>query len=187
VITEEQVFKAFQHYGTDKLYLHDYVPMYTYMFNRIPPITKILEVGILDGRSLAAWVELFPTAEIAGVDIKDRRVPKRAAHTKRYIGDSTDPSVANIVGTGYDVIIDDGSHDWKDQIKTFDNLESCWKHSYVVEDIYGIRRMNMIIDHLKQKGYNNLVEFKSKEEFVFHYDDGEEPMSFYSLVVYPKS
>ena len=87
MITEQQVFNAFQHYGTDKLYLHDYVPMYTEMFNQIPPITRLLEVGILDGQSLAAWVELFPEAEIAGVDIKDRRVPEHIIHTKRYIGD----------------------------------------------------------------------------------------------------
>ena len=186
MVTEQQVFKAFQHYGTDKLHLHNYVPMYVEMFNRIPPITRMLEVGILDGKSLAAWVELFPEAEIAGVDIKDRRVPERAAHTKRYIGDSTLPDVADIVGTGYDVIIDDGSHEYRDQIKTFDNLEGCWKHAYVVEDIYGIVRMGVIIQHLEDKGYTNLVEFKSKEEFIFHSEHGEEPMSFYSLIVYPK-
>jgi hypothetical protein len=187
MVTEQQVFNAFQHYGTDKLYLHDYVPMYTKMFNQIPPVTRMLEVGILDGKSLAAWVELFPEAEIAGVDIEDRRVPKYITQTKRYVGDSTHSDVADIVGNGYDVIIDDGSHEYKDQIKTFDNLEACWKHAYVIEDIYGERRMNIIIQHLWEKGYDRLVRFKSKEEFVFYTKAGEEPMSFYSLVVYPKS
>ena len=57
--------------GTDKSSeLHNYCEKYEkYLpFNRLEPLT-FLEIGVLDGESLATWREYYPNATIIGIDI----------------------------------------------------------------------------------------------------------------------
>ena len=60
-----------KYYGTDKSdEVHNYCVKYEkYLpFNRYDKI-KILEIGILDGKSLKTWKEYFYNSEIVGIDI----------------------------------------------------------------------------------------------------------------------
>ena len=56
---------------------------------------------------------------------------------------------------GFDIIIDDGSHDPKDQIKSFESLFPSLKCGgvYVVEDIMEPRN-NPFIEYLSGKGFS---------------------------------
>jgi len=127
--------------GTDKnSQCHNYTPYYKLFFEpmRHLPI-KVLEVGIYHGDSLRLWKEYFPNATIYGVDIEDC-----SQHNEdRIITDITDQSSGYSLSMfkarfpSMDIIIDDGSHQCKDQILTFEKLWSSLNSGgfYVCEDL----------------------------------------------------
>jgi len=108
--------------GTDKgtviAEAHGYTVFYERWFDPIreTPL-RLLEIGVCDpsfpGASLNAWHEYFPNAQIFGYDIADttrfrqdrimtfRGDQSSAKDLKRFIEEC---------GSGFDIIIDDGSH-----------------------------------------------------------------------------
>jgi hypothetical protein len=128
-------------HGTDKSSeVHNYCDKYAkyFDFERYSEI-KILEIGVLNGKSLDTWKEYFYNAKIVGLDID----PKCAQYTQENlsieIGDQTDAqflkSVVDKHGP-FDLIIDDGSHMNDHVIFTFKELFPTLKSNgmYVVED-----------------------------------------------------
>ena len=110
-------------YGTDKvddnhtLMGRNYCDVYDMWFDKKrDTVEKFVEIGIRGGHSLRMWKEYFPNAEIIGIDI--------------------DPNCKQHEGE-YDILVDDGSHITKHQIKTFDCLyENCKSGGYyVIEDL----------------------------------------------------
>ena len=64
--TLEQILNL---YGSDKSTKHYYHTIYEPYFEKIRyDKINILEVGILDGKSMLAWLEYFPNAEIYGIE-----------------------------------------------------------------------------------------------------------------------
>jgi hypothetical protein len=104
-----------------------YFPIYSRHFApyRGRPV-RILEIGIYRGGSLDMWHWYFgPQVTLVGVDIDEAA---RAATDPRHaveIGDQTDPeflrSVAERHGP-FDIIIDDGGHEMRQQIVTAETL-----------------------------------------------------------------
>jgi hypothetical protein len=88
---------------------------------RRQPLT-LLEIGVLRGQSLSAWLEYFPSARVIGVDTFGR-VPAEAVpvlsdpRVTWFACDSTKtaPKVTA------DIIIDDGYHTPEAQLETFNN------------------------------------------------------------------
>lgn len=134
-------------YGTDKL-THGYIPFYEQNLPKTPK--RILEIGVKEGRSLAMLAEYFPDAEIHGLDLFEENNSFDAMKLCR------DGKVENIerifLHTGnqcnwrileqlrkydFDVIIDDGSHNSRDQLMTFFGLFN-GKH-YFIEDLHCCR------------------------------------------------
>jgi len=101
----------------------------------------MLEIGVLDGKSLATWNEYYPHALIYGLDIDPTCVRFENERTKVFIGSQADVAVladiCNQVPEGFDVIIDDGSHYVRHVISSFGGLFGHLKPGglYVIEDL----------------------------------------------------
>jgi hypothetical protein len=141
----------FAKYGTDKLELaHVY---HALLYFRRHEIRSVLEIGIgamcsmrgyaaphyLPGGSLRAWRDWLPNASVLGLDIRDETL-FREDRISTDVCDSTDAvSVRRVLADQtFDLIIDDGAHEWEAQLKT---LTNCYPHLradglYVIEDIY---------------------------------------------------
>lgn len=120
---------------------------YLYTYDNILPEFKpkpirLLEIGVQNGGSLEVWAKYFQAAQqIIGCDVhqdvgtltfKDPRI-------RAVVGNATDPETLQTVdpeSTGFDVIIDDGSHISKDIIQSFALLWPSVRPGglYVVED-----------------------------------------------------
>lgn len=132
-------------YGTDKS-THTYngvtyLDVYNRYFQDIRNDVKVfVEIGILNGRSLKMWEEYFPNATIYGIDINPLCKQFESGRVKIFIGDQNDDNFLNeikyVIGN-IDVLLDDGSHITKHQIKTYDILyPSVVKGGfYIIEDL----------------------------------------------------
>ena len=88
------------------------------------PIT-LLEIGLGAGGSLNMWRDVFPQANIFGIDIDQRCAAYGGDRTKVFIGSQGDEAFLKSVGEEIgpiDIIIDDGSHQHPHQILTATTL-----------------------------------------------------------------
>ncbi|MBP7066216.1 hypothetical protein [Ferrovibrio sp.] len=132
-------------YGASKLY-SDYLRRYHAIFeSRRNDFRRVVEIGLQRpgqvGSSVHMWAEYFPNATIFGLDINPACQDLGGGRVNISIFDSTDKAaVAAFVekhGAEFDLIIDDGSHWFQDQINTFHNFFPHLKRGghYVVEDL----------------------------------------------------
>ena len=112
---------------TDKI-KHGYLPFYKTIFKE-KEIKSVLEIGVQKGYSILLWREMLPDAKIVGVDINEPPVSGCicADATKAFPG----------MEGPWDLIIDDGSHLYKDIVASFKLL---WPYLnkggyYVIEDV----------------------------------------------------
>lgn len=129
--------------GTDKSSeIHNYCEKYEKWlpFNRLEPLT-ILEIGVLDGASLATWREYYPNAKIVGIDIMEscKQYENQANEIFVEIGSQDDAEFLRRVSEKwgpFDLIVDDGSHINRHVIASFNSLIDYLKPEgvYVVED-----------------------------------------------------
>ena len=97
---------------TDK-FANGYIPAYLELAARYGPAARVLEIGVLYGASLRLWQELFPQGLIAGADSNseatwpDGTVRIVANQATDYIAEQA----AAASPEGWDLIIDDASHD----------------------------------------------------------------------------
>ncbi len=120
--------------NTDKLVDHSYVPLYETLFEalREQPI-RLLEIGVLHGGSLLAWLEFFPAARILGLDLSP---PSNLRHERLTLiaGNQTDETLLRSLGE-LDIVIDDGSHIPGEQALSYRILRDHTSYCYCVEDI----------------------------------------------------
>ena len=120
----------------------DYLRRYWLFFKDVRlDVKKVVEIGVASGASLRMWAEFFPDAKICGIDVD----PSCRIHTQDRItvtvADSTNPNdmgrFAADLGSEIDIVIDDGSHWYLDQIKSFKNLFPHVVHGgfYSIEDM----------------------------------------------------
>ena len=161
---------------------------------------NILEIGVERGDSLRMWREYFTNASICAIDLHDRNIS--VDNTEILIGDQSDhsflQSVVNKYGT-FDIIIDDGSHQSKHIITSFNFLFNHLSDNgiYVIEDLqtsyqprYGGSRFNLI----KKKSSMNFIksladsinyEHKDKPFFKRNTFDGcIKSISFYQNIAF---
>lgn len=119
-------------YGTDKLD-HGYIPFYETHLPKNPK--KILEIGVKEGKSIRMWREYFPDAEIHGLDLfAEFPVPEISGVTF-WTGNQLDYNIlAKLRNENFDLIIDDGSHNSRDQMISFYGLFT--RGHYFIEDIH---------------------------------------------------
>ena len=114
---------------------------------------NILEIGVDNGDSLRIWREYFSKANICGIDIHKKNFEIK--DTNILQGDQSDRNFLNKLVTEYkyfDIIIDDGSHQAKHIIASFNYLFPYLSDNglYIIEDLqtsyiprYGGSRINL--------------------------------------------
>jgi hypothetical protein len=196
------LFELVEKYGTDKT-LSKYTYTYDELFNNIKyKTTSILEIGLgtlnpsipssfsgntqhfshyKPGGSLRVWRDFFSNAQVYGVDIaKDCMFTEE--RIKTFLFDSAEKEYCDyyLDNLEFDIIIDDGNHDPKYQVKTLKNLFPKLKENgiYIIEDIGGYQGTEeLLIEYLDEfksvtKGYNivnkgnHIVIVKTKKEVV---------------------
>ena len=100
---------------------------------------EILEIGVLGGASLRTWEEYFPNSRISGLDISPDAKKEESTRIKIELLDQS--NVAQLTSYAkkrkFDIIIDDGSHVWGHQIKTFRSFFPILNRRglYIIEDL----------------------------------------------------
>ena len=128
-MTPEQVLWLFDECHTDKGSGHGYHTVYA---DILPDIQSVFEIGVCGGASMQAWLNLFPTAKVYGIDIS---MPKLIEHERLTL---IHQDILEFDPSGYpnfDLIIDDGSHITSDILAAWDKLKSKFNHFYIIEDV----------------------------------------------------
>ena len=128
-------------YGTDKTSeCHNYCVKYEkYLPMKRYEKLNVLEVGVLNGKSLKMWKDYFYNSNIIGIDINPDCGVYVEDRISIEIGSQTDIEFLSKVSEKhgpFDLIVDDGSHMNSDVITTFDFMFDKIKSNgvYVVED-----------------------------------------------------
>jgi spermidine synthase len=128
--------------GSDKNTAHSYGEMYEHLFKRHRLTVKnMLEIGIFRGASLNAWAQYFENATIYGADIDPniKNLLWTSPRIKPLLMDATNEELIkqNFGDLKFDIIIDDGSHMFAHQKKSFNILKNYLAPGgyYVIEDI----------------------------------------------------
>lgn len=123
--------------GSDK-WLCGYGPLYeAYVFTRVlrtEPV-RILELGVHNGASMRLWEELYPQAQIVGLDIEPRCIEYTSERTRIVIGNQTNEALLRGLGS-FDLVVDDCSHEVGDMTRSFEILWSATNNVYVIEDCH---------------------------------------------------
>lgn len=121
---------------------HNFLVFYERFFRdlREVPGLRLLEIGVYAGASIRTWEEYFPTASIVGADVNPDALQYASARTTIEIADQS--NIADLIRLAtthgpFDILLDDGSHQWDHQITTFRTLYPFLKPGgyYVMEDI----------------------------------------------------
>lgn len=189
-------------YGTDKASnLHNYTRWYEKLLPTPDKNISLLEIGVSDGKSLRMWREYYPNASIEGVDI-DISLCQPIKGVLLLEADQKHLSFGELVK--FDVVIDDGSHRWEDQIASF---KSIWAHVnpggvYVIEDLHtsylmafgepgGLSAMNflhLLMDDVGMYGAGGLGDVRNcqgySEDILNIYQKTVESMMFYPSICF---
>jgi hypothetical protein len=151
---------------TDKGTYHNYIQeYYTNIFSDIRNESlKILEIGVLDGKSMKFWNDWFTSAEIIGVDINQQSKPFIDANGYKVIwGDAYNQTFTELFQNSYfDFIIDDGPHTLDSQLYTATNYFEKLKINglLIIEDIFDFNFVDEIQNHVKTILPHDSYEFK---------------------------
>jgi predicted O-methyltransferase YrrM len=146
---------------TDFRHCHPYTLFYDGLFkNKKNDKLEIAELGILEGSSLRMWQEYFTNANIYGFDnsnwfinnFKERYNNDRI--TLDIIDVTSKDSIANTfasINTQYDIIIEDTTHQFEDQIRVIENVYQYLKPGgiLIIEDIFKSYNENDYMDRLQ--------------------------------------
>ncbi len=141
--------------GSDKESNHHYGDVYESLFTdkHVPYDTRrnvslVMEVGVTDGSCLLAWRDVFPHAQIVGMDIHPSYIAQGCVKERIefHLGDQRSRADCEraVAGRQFDLIVEDATHVLENTLLT---LLFLWPHIrpgglYVVEewaDIGGLR------------------------------------------------
>ena len=175
---DKKLTELMNYHGSDKggrTGEHNYSDFYSEIFlNNKNDIKNFLEIGLgtnnislqsnmgkngIPLASLRAWKDYFPNANIYGADI-DRKILKNENRIKTFYVDQTDPNTifdlfSQIKVKEFDVIIEDGLHEFSANICFFENSIKYLSKTgiYIIEDIY-YKDYEKFINYFKKKEYN---------------------------------
>ncbi len=159
------------HYDTDKSsqrmnvsggrHCHPYTLFYHSVFRskQNAPLT-IAELGILDGASLLMWKDYFPQATLYGFDVSLGLINQfklKYGNDRTHLGMLDVKDLSSIVeafrstGVQFDLIIDDTTHQFEDQLKVIEAVHPYLKPGgmLIIEDIFLAYNEQDYIDRLK--------------------------------------
>ena len=151
------LFEISKKYSIDKLLMHTYIDLYNSLFKEFD-VKNMLEIGIglgkhenemksninkdyIAGNSLLCWKEYFVNARIHGIDIVNTERFSTDDNIYTYICDQSSKNQLKelVKKTGdFDLIIDDGSHQYEHQKISLETLIFHVKQNgiYIIEDVY---------------------------------------------------
>ena len=124
---------------------------------------KILEIGSLIGASAASFLNYFDDAHIFCCDVNPFQIKYNSNKiSKLYINTRSKKILkesSNHFNFNFDIIIDDGSHNKKDQILTLNSFLSKLNKGgiYVIEDTYEYLRIPELNDDNLNYGVNDFI------------------------------
>jgi predicted O-methyltransferase YrrM len=158
--------KSSQLEGSDRKHSHPYTIFYNLLFeNRRHDNLNIAEIGILDGGSILMWDEYFPNSKIFGFEYHDFLIDNFNSYYQRdrvilshmdiTNKDSIISSFTN-KNVLYDIIIEDSTHEFEDQIRFIENSHIFIKPGgvLIIEDVLKHRNEQDYIDRLKHVLHN---------------------------------
>jgi hypothetical protein len=134
----------------DKGTAHTYIDEYEKLLGDRRDNITILEIGVRYGHSIRMWNEYFSNSTIVGVEISidsinvlknDVPFNKNTNNLDIILGNATDENILEeLKNYEFDIIIDDGSHFFNDQVKTFGILKNKMNSGgiYIIEDVNDI-------------------------------------------------
>ncbi|MBQ3654338.1 MAG: class I SAM-dependent methyltransferase [Synergistaceae bacterium] len=120
---------------------HDYLRHYDYLFSQFRGEKfSLIEFGCAGGASLRTWEQYFPHAEIYGVDLNENARQHEKGRVHIVIGDATSEETFSTLKAqtgGAFIILDDASHAWSDQRRSFELFWDMVRPGgfYVIEDL----------------------------------------------------
>jgi len=162
----------------DKNSVHSYIEVYEEILKPYRHINgNVLEIGLMSGESLRMWDEYFDYADVHGIDCSETPIDGKADLRPMIkegflisIGDATNKDdikrFYNYVK--FDVVIDDGSHNTCDQLKTYNILENYMAEGgvYIIEDPQQLDE-----DKEKYIALHKSVEIIDRRSIKNRYDD----------------
>jgi predicted O-methyltransferase YrrM len=145
---------------TDIRHCHPYTLFYDGIFkNKKDEPLKIAELGILHGASILMWKEYFPNAELYGFDYDSNLINnfKQRFNNDRVTLSNIDVTNKDSIVTAFsklnilfDIIIEDTTHKFEDQIKVIENTYQYLKPGgiLIIEDIFKSYNENAYIHRL---------------------------------------
>jgi hypothetical protein len=139
-----ELYRLFLEHNQGNLHKwHHYFAIYERYFARFRNVpVAMLEIGISRGGSLSLWRKYFgASAQITGIDIDPECRQYAAPGTEVFIGDQADQTfLLDVVAKRgpFDIVIDDGGHNVRQQIVSYETLFPHVKEAgvYLVEDLH---------------------------------------------------
>lgn len=137
---------------------HNYTPKYWELFKRRQlDVSSVLEIGVNKGCSLRMWAEFFPAAHILGLDIDKNTLFNDGRISCKWADQGDTYSLIAAVTESklwpFDLIVDDGSHQYDHQIKSMLALLPYLGSNgyYIIEDLEIDCRPDIIGRHVPHK------------------------------------
>ena len=189
--SNSKLTELMNYYGSDKggkNNHHNYADFYSEIFfHRRNEIKSFLEIGLgtnnvnipsnmgIDGvplASLRAWRDYFKNAQIYGADI-DKSILKNEERIKTFFVDQTNPEsikkLFNSIGDlKFDIILEDGLHEYNANICFFENSIDYLKKNgiYIIEDVF-YKDKKKFLNYFKNKNYNfSIVDIYHKKNIA---------------------
>jgi predicted O-methyltransferase YrrM len=145
---------------TNSRHCHPYTLFYDGLFrHKKHDNLKIAELGILDGSSLCMWQEYFKNSEIYGLEYNNDLITKFKQNfnndriTLTNVDVRNKDSILNAfnkLNVMYDIVIEDTTHQFEDQIRVIENMYQYLKPGgiLIIEDIFRSYNENDYIKRL---------------------------------------
>ena len=189
--TNSKLTELMNHYGSDKggkNNHHNYSEYYSEIFfHKRKEVKNFLEIGLGTNNvdmasnmgaegvplaSLRAWRDYFENSNIYGADI-DKDILINEEKIKTFFVDQTNPETIslmfkNIGVSKFDIILEDGLHEYNANICFFENSIKFLSDSgvYIIEDIY-FKDKEKFINYFKDTNYNySIVDIYHKKNIA---------------------
>ena len=189
--TNQELKKLMNSYGSDKGGInnhHNFAQYYSKIFHsKKNQIKNFLEIGLgtnninlasnmgKDGKPLAslrAWRDYFQNAQIYGADI-DKDILMNEERIKTFYVDQTNSKsiremFKNIGVKKFDVILEDGLHEYNANICFFENSINYLDDQgiYIIEDVY-YKDQKKFINYFKDLNYNfSIIDIYHEENIA---------------------
>ena len=154
------------------LHKHPYTAVYDFIFSNIRyQNLNIAEIGILDNKSIICWRNYFPNANIFGYEWFDDKIeraklmnlPNTFYYKMNVLEKLSIENAFSLSGKMYDIIIEDSTHVFEDQIRLVDVAYKYLKPGgiLIVEDIFRSADESLYIKEL-----HHLSEYFSSVMFI---------------------